>query len=135
MKITTEVYDAGTSYTISKLYVDGVYQCFIMEDAIRVSKVYGKTAIPRGKYSVVVTMSNRFKRLLPLLESVPGYEGVRIHPGNTAEDTEGCLLPGMNIGIINNKRAVTESRPAFSALFNKIQAAIASGEKITIELK
>lgn len=136
MKITTEIFETGLDYTISKLYVDGVYTCFIMEDVIRTGpKVHGRTAIQRGIYNVVVTMSNRFKRLLPLIEDVPGFAGIRIHPGNTSLDTEGCLLPGKTLGKVESRRAVLDSRQAFSELFGKIQEAIGKGEKITIELK
>lgn len=132
MKITTEIFEKGKDYTISKLFVDRIYCCYILEDVLGDgSKVFGKTAIPRGMYNVVVTMSTRFKRLLPLLENVPGFAGVRIHPGNTAADTEGCLLTGTELG----KGSVLNSRAAFSKLFGKIQEAIARGEKITIELK
>lgn len=135
MKIVTEIFKQDSDCTVSKLYIDGVYQCFVMEDAIRDTKIYGRTAIPRGTYKVVVTMSNRFKTLLPLLENVPNYSGVRIHPGNTSADTEGCLLPGLSLGKLEGKTAVLESRPAFAKIFRKIQEAIANGEKITIELK
>lgn len=136
MKITTEILDKGPDYTISKLFIDGVYCCYIIEDVLRDGpKVFGRTAIPRGVYNVVVTMSNRFKRLLPLLENVPGYAGVRIHPGNTSSDTEGCLLPGLRIGMLEGKRAVLDSKPAFSLLFSSIQRALKEGEKVTIELK
>lgn len=136
MKITTQIFETGADYTISRLYVDGVYCCYIMEDVIREGdKLYGKTAIPRGVYNFVVTMSNRFKRLLPLIEGVEGFSGVRIHPGNTSQDTEGCLLPGLRLGSVDGKRAVLDSRQAFSLLFSSIQRAIKENEKITIELK
>lgn len=136
MKITTEVYKTGKDYTISKLYVDGVYQCYIMEDVIRKGpKVFGETAIPRGIYNIVVTMSERFKKLLPLLQNVLNFSGVRIHPGNTSLNTEGCLLPGTDIGELGGKVAVLDSKPAFSALYGKIKAALDRGEKVTIELK
>lgn len=59
-------------------------------------KIAGYTAIPDGKYQVKLTMSNRFKRILPELLAVPYYEGIRIHRGNRAEDTEGCILVGKN---------------------------------------
>lgn len=134
MKITTFVIESKTDSTISKLFVNDAFQCYIMEDLIRPEKINGITAIPRGTYDVIVTMSNRFKRLLPLLLNVPNYEGVRIHPGNTSADTEGCLLPGLNLGYISGKRAVTDSRNAFEMLFKKIQSALDKGEKVTITL-
>ena len=59
-------------------------------------KIKGKTAIPAGKYEVVVTMSNRFKRLMPLLLDVEGFDGIRIHGGNSHDDTDGCLLIAKN---------------------------------------
>ena len=128
----------GPGCTISQLYLDGFEECFILEDEVRevddmpvgLWKVKGKTAIPRGAYNVVVTMSNRFKRDLPLLESVPGFEGVRIHPGNTSEDTEGCLLPGRG----KTEKTVTESRAAFNELFGKIKAALDGGDTVTLEI-
>ena len=128
----------GPGCTISQLYLDGFEECFILEDEVReiegkpVSewKLKGKTAIPKGAYNVVVTMSNRFKRDLPLLEDVPGFEGVRIHPGNASEDTEGCLLPGRG----KTEKTVTESRVAFNELFGKIKAALDGGDTVTLEI-
>lgn len=134
MKITTFVIESGNDYTISKLFVNEIFQCYIIEDKIRVEKIKGITAIPRGTYEVIITMSNRFKKLLPLLLNVPNYEGVRIHAGNTSEDTEGCLLPGLNLAYIKNKRAVTDSRNAFEMLYKKIKSALDKGEKVTITL-
>lgn len=135
MKIVTEVYKTGIDYTISKLYIDTVYQCYIMEDVMRKQKVFGKTAIPRGIYDIVITESTRFKRLLPLLVDVENYSGVRIHPGNIPEDTEGCLLPGLNTGMVKGEFGVLQSREAFEMLFKKIQTAFDKEEHITIELR
>lgn len=93
-------------------------------------KVPGKTAIPYGTYNVVITWSNRFGRLLPLLENVPGYTGVRIHAGNTSADTEGCLLPGR----VRHAKGVGQSRPACDQLLPKIDRALKAGAKVTIEI-
>ena len=100
--------------TIGELSIDGKFQCYVLEDIERDVKVKGKTAIPKGKYQIVITMSNRFKIELPLLLNVPNFEGVRIHAGNTAKDTEGCLLLGKTCSIDfvgNSKVAMKEFMP------------------------
>jgi len=128
--------------TIGELTVDGAFQCFILEDkdrgldqsmpiaVIQQHKVFGKTAIPKGTYDVVISWSNRFKTYLPLIINVPGFEGVRIHSGNVAEDTEGCQLPGN----ARTKDKVLDSRNAFKALFAKLKA-VEKTEKITITIE
>lgn len=138
MKLKLVRTDFTDKTTISKLYVNDVFECWVLEDVCREDvpgtwkkelKVPGKTAIPYGTYEVVITFSNRFKILLPLLLAVPDFEGIRIHPGNKAEDTEGCLLPG----VICSKDEVLQSRAAFGPLFRKLEAA-ALREKIYIEV-
>lgn len=88
------------TYTIGQLYIDGQYWCDTLEDRVRdlskERKVAGETAIPAGTYDVVVNISPKFKRLLPRLLSVPHFEGVLIHRGNTAADSTGCILVGEN---------------------------------------
>lgn len=103
-------YYKKNDYTIGKLYVDGKYFCDTLEDKVRnlskEKKVYGKTAIPAGKYRVIMTYSPKFKREMPLILNVPHFTNIRIHPGNTADDTEGCLLVGENKvkgGLINSR--------------------------------
>jgi len=93
-------------------------------------KTKGKTAIPEGRYSVVVTLSPRFHRWLPLLVGVPHYEGIRIHSGNTAQDTEGCILVGRNTEV----GRVTHSLRTFFCL---IQAGDHrdGGEPVFIEIE
>ena len=80
--------------TLGELYVDGKWFCYTLEDEVRKVKVYGETAIPEGRYRVQTTYSNRFKKMLPLLYNVPGFSGIRIHSGNTDDDTDGCILVG-----------------------------------------
>lgn len=135
MILQTEVYKTGNDYTISKLSVNGVFFCYIMEDPIMDHKEFGITAIPRGTYNIIITFSDHFQRLLPLLQNVPDYAGVRIHSGNVPSDTAGCLLPGLDIGELGGKVAVTHSREAFEMIFKKMQDAETKGETITIELK
>lgn len=103
--------------TVGELYVDGRRECFILEDRYRPPpepKVPGATCIPCGTYEVRVTYSPRFGKDMPLLLDVPGFMGVRIHPGNSAADTEGCLLPG----IVRHGEAVRESRIAYIHLLS-----------------
>lgn len=110
------------------LFVDGRFLCFTLEDAIRDVKVPGQTAIPAGRYRVIVTPSVRFQRPLPLLLDVPGFSGVRIHPGNGIGDTEGCVL----VGLDRDETRVLQSRLAMDKLFPLIEAA--TGE-IWIEIE
>lgn len=117
-------------YTLGTFYVDGAFFCYTVEDAVRDTKIFGKTAIPEGNYQVKLTMSNRFKKLLPLLISVPGFEGVRIHSGNTAADTEGCVL----IGIGRTINGVSFSRKAMDELMPMLQNVIDSGKEIWLEI-
>lgn len=122
--------------TIGQLFIDGVFECFTLEDKDRYlessgEKVAGSTCIPRGTYKVTITHSNRFNRLLPLVHDVPQFEGIRIHPGNSSSDTEGCILVGMS--VVNNC-TVKDSRVAFSKLFDKITLAIAVDEEVELEV-
>ena len=122
------------TYTIGRLYIDGEYFCDTLEDKVRdlskEAKVKGQTAIPTGRYRVYLTYSPRFKRILPLLEDVPQFTGVRIHRGNTAKDTEGCILVGFNreVGKVLDS-AATEQR-----LMAVLQNAVNKGEQIFITI-
>ena len=130
MRIVVKRTFKGKDYTIGKLYINGDYFCDTLEDVVRDGeKVYGKTAIPEGTYTIVLTMSNRFKKILPLLLQVPKFEGVRIHSGNTAADTEGCILVGKN----TEKGKVLESRAVFAQLMKRLES-VENKETITIEL-
>ena len=126
------------TYTIGKLYVDGKYFCDVLEDKDRgldssmteseilEKKVKGQTAIPTGHYVINITYSPKYKRMMPLLLDVKGFSGIRIHSGNTAKDTEGCLIVGKNkkVGM------VLESRDTYQRLFKMME-----GQKeITIDI-
>ena len=78
--------------------------------------MYGKTAIPTGIYPVTITYSPKFKKNLPLLLNVKGYEGVRIHQGNTDKDTLGCILVGQNKQV----GKVLNSRKMFDILYKEL---------------
>lgn len=117
------------TYCIGKLYIDGVYFSDVLEDVdrglddamdvetIKKLKVKGQTAIPTGIYQVLLTYSPKYKRIMPLINNVKGYSGIRIHSGNTAKDTEGCLLVGKNKEV----GKVLESRITYNALFKRLQ--------------
>jgi hypothetical protein len=98
MRIRIERKAHKETYTIGKLYVDDVYVCDTLEDKVRPDgvKLAGETAIPAGKYLSGLTFSARFQKYLPEIFNVPHFTGVRIHSGNTAADTEGCILVGKN---------------------------------------
>lgn len=111
--------------TIGDMSLDGVYECHTLEDRWRLgSKVKGSTCIPCGRYKVVIDMSQRFGRLMPHLLDVPSFDGIRIHSGNDAADTEGCILVGQSRAL----DWVGESRLAFDAFFPKLQQALAAGD-------
>ncbi len=98
--------------------MDDAWECYTLEDVERLGpKINGQTAIPTGLYKVIITMSPRFGRLLPLLVDVPGFDGIRIHPGNTADDTHGCLL----VGQTKTEDSIGNSRAAFNHLYLQLQ--------------
>lgn len=116
-----------------ELFINGLSICFTLEDKTRgpkETKVFGETAIPLGRYEVVINRSPRFGIDMPLLLDVPGFQGVRIHPGNKPEDTEGCILVGYMLDVDQ----VLESRDAYADLFPKLQAAINFGQRIFITI-
>lgn len=127
--------------TIGDLLVNDNFFCNILEDMdrglyqqdtlsyIQSVKIKHKTAIPYGTYQIIMSYSNRFKKYLPELLEVPGFAGIRIHSGTTAEDTSGCLLTGVTQG---NK--IINSRTTYSKL-EKVILSVIKKEKIFITIK
>ena len=138
-----DAYTIGNLYVNGKRYSDGKNYCNTLEDTDRglrqdmstqtlfLMKKPGVTAIPTGKYKVTITYSSRFKRQMPLVNNVPAFSGVRIHAGNVAADTEGCLLVGRN----TEKGVVSNSRYWFKLLYADIDKALKRGESVTITYK
>lgn len=129
------------NYTVGRLYVNNEFFSNTLEDKIidknkngifdnGEKKVYGESAIPYGKYKVVYNYSPKFGRNLPRLLNVPHFEGILIHPGNTAKDSFGCILVGKN----TSKGMLSESRYTSDKLNEIIDAAQKRGEEITIEI-
>ena len=117
--------------TIGSLYIDGVFECFTLEDTVRKPgiKISGATAIPYGSYEVIIDYSNRFARNMPHVLNVPMFEGIRIHSGNTSSDTEGCILLGASKG----KDIIYESKSAFAKFYQKLEEGLRKGE-VRIEI-
>ena len=123
------------SYTIGRLFVDGKYFCDTLEDRCRdldkEKKVMNETAIPEGIYEVIVNVSAKFRRKLPLLLDVPHFSGIRIHRGNMDKDTSGCILVGEN----KQQGRVINSTGYELKLTEMIEKAMLSGEKIVIQVR
>lgn len=129
-------------YTIGRMSLNGVYFCDTLEDTDRglnatmsldeilAKKVKAQTAIPTGKYDVILTFSPRFKRVLPLLLNVPGYQYIRVHNGNRPDSTEGCLLVGEN----KAKGQVLNSRATLEKLMSVLLECEKRKEKISITI-
>ena len=151
MKLLLKRVALRTTYTIGHLYADGELLCDTLEDCVRdlnrngtfdcgEVKIPGRTAIPYGTYRVTLgVQSPRFRSraayrfcngYLPRLLDVPHFEGILIHIGNTADDTEGCILVGENrtVGRLHNSTAT------FRRVYEVLRAAADRGETITIEI-
>jgi len=132
MKLQLVRFHSDAKHTLGLLHIDGEFECFTLEDTVRdleggEKKVYGETGIPAGTYSVTVDESRRFKKRLPRLLMVPHFTGIRIHSGNTAEDSHGCILVGQTC----ERGFIGRSRPALKTLLGKLEAC---HEEITIEV-
>jgi len=116
--------------TLGRFFAGNECLYYTCEDLQRAEKIPGKTAIPCGRYKVVITFSNRFQKFLPLLLDVPGFTGVRIHSGNTAADTEGCIL----IGKVKTANGIGQSRAAMADFMPRLAEWLKAGE-VWLEVK
>lgn len=137
MKLILKRLKKTDSFTSGILTIEGdsSFKANTLEDKYREGdifkiKVKAETAIPNGTYEVILNMSNRFKKYMPLLLNVPNFEGVRIHSGNTSADTEGCILVGNGDG---SDGFLEDSRNAFNALMARLKK-VEKKEKIFIEI-
>lgn len=141
MKLRLERLWPKKDYTVGRLYVDDRLFCNTLEDRIvdknkngvfdgDEKKVYSESAIPYGTYKIIYNWSPKFGRNLPRLLNVPHFEGILIHPGNTAADSAGCILVGKNteVGRLTNSRYISDE------LNKLIDEAQRKGESITIEI-
>jgi len=138
MRLSIQRQPSTAACTIGALYVNGTFQCFTLEDVVRERdgvtvaewKVQNQTAIPAGTYKVIVDFSNRFQRNMLHVLDVPGFDGIRIHAGNTAADTDGCIL----VGQTKSGESIGSSKDALKELQPLIEAALAGGEEVTLEI-
>ncbi len=153
MKIRVERRWPKATYVIGRLYIDGIFYCNSLEDAdrglkqtdsldyIKSRKVAKETAIPKGTYKVAMNITSpKYSAVawywklcqgkMPRLLNVPGFEGILIHPGNSALDSAGCLLCGKNTKV----GQLTESKETFKKIYKLMKSAYDKGEEITIEI-
>ncbi len=136
LKMTVIRTDLLKQRTFGLMDIDGNFECFTLEDTDRrlevdpTRKTYGETAIPRGTYPVIIDFSGRFKQEMPKVLGVPGFVGIRIHPGNTEADTHGCIL----VGRRRTATGLAESKVAYEQLMEKLRAAIKAGKKLELEV-
>lgn len=154
MKVTVERRWKKATYTIGVLFIDGIRYCETLEDrdrglrqgdsvaSIKSRKVYGETAIPAGTYGVTLNVTSPkyaavawywqlCRGKMPRLLNVTGFDGILIHPGNTALDSLGCILVGKNTKV----GRLTESKATFEEVYRRLKEAADRGEEITIEIK
>lgn len=147
MKIEVLRYSDNGESTLSLVMIDGVFECYGLEDEYRASKVKHETRIPDGEYDITLRdeggfhqrYSQRYGDLhkgMLWVRHVPGFEYILIHSGNTDDHTSGCLLVGNSPN--NNRYSdgfLGDSRTAYKRFYKKVSEAILNGEKVTIEYK
>jgi hypothetical protein len=142
MNLVLKRWEFTDKSTVGSLSIDGVFECFTIEDVVRAPgvKVPGKTAIPYGTYRVTWERSPRLSKqagrdvFTPRLQNVPGFEGILIHSGNTADDSLGCIILGRTYSA-KFPDFVGESRAACAEFYAKVKIAAERGEPISITIE
>lgn len=130
MKLKLIRFKKTNSCTFGKLYMDDKFFCYTLEDIVREVKIKHQTAIPTGTYQVVINYSIRFKKMMPLLINVPNFTGIRIHAGNTASNTSGCILLGEEM----SEESLLRSKECFNNFYNLLSEKLID-EKCVLVIK
>jgi len=139
MKLTLERYYSTSDFTIGRLFIDGEFECYTLEDEFRSKKVMSETRIPAGTYEIKLRLfgghHEKYAKKFPFhkgmlwLQNVPNFKDILIHIGNTDEDTAGCILVGKTADLI--KGFIGQSTVAYTELYHKV----VNAEKLFIEVK
>ena len=132
MELTLQRNDLQEERTLGTLYINDVKECFTLEDTVRAEgvKVYGKTAIPYGRYKIAIDFSPHFDMLMMHVLDVPNFEGIRIHPGTVEADTLGCIL----VGHTQSKISIGASGLGYAWVLAKVYHALQSGEEVWMNI-
>lgn len=134
MEINVRRTEYADTYTIGRMTIDGVYMCYTLEDKVRPAgvKIQNQTAIPTGKYQVIIDFSPHFQKQMLHVLNVPMFEGIRIHSGNDDADTDGCILVG---NTWSGGDWIGSSIQAMNKIFPLISAAINRKEIVFITIE
>lgn len=137
VKLLVERFDDDGYATLGRWYTDGEWKCYTLEDAYHAAKIPGHARIPAGEYRLALHTAGRWHELMKeryafhrgmiLLEDVPGFEWILVHPGNTADNTEGCILPGLGHDMYERHHRILRSRAAYELIYPPVAAAIEAG--------
>jgi len=143
MVIVVQRFLKSDDFTIGRLSIDDVMECYVLEDEKRDVKVMHETRIPAGKYEIKLRTfgghHEKYKVKFPFhkgmlwIQDVPKFKDILIHIGNTDEDTSGCLLVGKTADLL--KGTIGQSTVAYSAFYPKVERELSAGKKVFIEIK
>ena len=143
MEMLLDRFHSTTDATMGSWFLDGRWICFCLEDEKRLVKLAGETRIPAGRYEITrCYQSGILSRMqekwyngswIPSIENVPGFTYIRIHPGNTDDHSDGCLLPGFTANALD--MTIGKSRDAFVHLVNRMDEYFKRGERVWLTIE